>query len=535
MMRRLIAALMVLLAFSCAAMAERGPAVPADMLPVLDVQLPGGIKCPVYSGPGEEFLRAANGKASVSTNDWVQVFGSEGNWVMIRYGIDEERTRIGYLSESELPEDFFLAPLLRYQWEYGRAEALRAVEMTDDPFGSQAVMTSFDAGTVFITLHRMDDWWYVETIDGTQARGFIRAEDLKAVPVPYAETEQYAQAAAMLEDAGISCTVQGLYEKGLNRDLWFSLDNGGRIYYYAYGTDREFDPYDVTPWNFNDPQSMSDGDASKFIHHYLNLAAVIQQGNAPEEHLHPDYMGDLGQWNIEAAVSNILLRLESFGDQGLRLMLDALAAHDGQDTLNSLRARLASRILGALDKTPVDPAEGCAWYDALAVSQQDDLPRVDAALYEENPLYCAAAQALIDENDREYAIWPPLHDVDWGKARNVVALKVYRTKESSGGATIWANVSQSCYALYDGETARLVSGSWIPSRIEMKKDEGGAWILSDLIQAEDGTRYAPSIREFCGGDRELADQMMQGGYAGTDEYFLRYLSAHSFDSVVIEE
>ena len=63
-----------------------------------EIRFPGGNKYPVYSGPGKDYLRGARGKASVSTNDWIEVFGREDGWILIQYEIDSSQCRIGYIS-----------------------------------------------------------------------------------------------------------------------------------------------------------------------------------------------------------------------------------------------------------------------------------------------------------------------------------------------------------------------------------------------------------------------------------------------------
>lgn len=534
-MKRIVVLALLLSIMNTAGMAveENIHSMPDDMLPVLEIQLPEGHKCAVYSGPGEEFFRPSNGKAVVSTNDWVQVFGNDFGWVMIRYALSEGRTRIGYINEADLPEAFFIPYTLPYQFEYGRAVAKKNVKMTDDPFLSETAMLSFAAGTEFITLHRMEEWWYVETIHGEQARGFIRADQLETLPIPYQEKEHYAKAAALLEAAGITFTVRGLYEKGLNKDIYFALKNGSLLNYYAYGD--EFSPYDVTPWNVP-LDDMSEADASRFIHYFLNEAIDIQEGRAIEEHLQPDYQGNLGQRNMEAAVRNILFRLESFGNQGLSIMMDCLAAHDGNDSLNSLRAQLASRILGRRDKTPVDPQMGCEWYDALCLAIQDNLPHVEAATYEDDPLAQAAAQAIIDEKELiEYSHDSFFPDVDRNKAKYIIGVKIYKTKKTAKATVLWANVSETCYALYDGENAFLVSGQWAPCRLEMKKDQQGNWQLEKLIWPQDGELYSGSILAFCDGDRQLADHLMKGEYVDTDACFQKYLAANGYGRIQFED
>ena len=52
------------------------------------VTFSGNKKYDVYSAPDKTSLRGANGKAKVSTNSWIQVFGTENDWALIQYSID---------------------------------------------------------------------------------------------------------------------------------------------------------------------------------------------------------------------------------------------------------------------------------------------------------------------------------------------------------------------------------------------------------------------------------------------------------------
>lgn len=71
-------------------------------------------KWDVYSGPGTQYYREANGKASVSTNDWIQVFGREGEWVLIQYRVSGAKLRFGYVHQSALA-DPSLVPELKFE------------------------------------------------------------------------------------------------------------------------------------------------------------------------------------------------------------------------------------------------------------------------------------------------------------------------------------------------------------------------------------------------------------------------------------
>ncbi|MFQ9446546.1 MAG: hypothetical protein ACLR4A_03510 [Christensenellales bacterium] len=60
----------------------------------------------VYLGPGNNYPRAGKGKATVSTNDWVQVFGQYKGWLLIQYHIDVNQYRIGWINDDVLPAGY---------------------------------------------------------------------------------------------------------------------------------------------------------------------------------------------------------------------------------------------------------------------------------------------------------------------------------------------------------------------------------------------------------------------------------------------
>ncbi len=66
-------------------------------------QFPKGSTYEVYRGPGQSYGRSANGKASVSTNDTIRVYGIRGDWMLISYGISGGRTRYGWILAAGLP------------------------------------------------------------------------------------------------------------------------------------------------------------------------------------------------------------------------------------------------------------------------------------------------------------------------------------------------------------------------------------------------------------------------------------------------
>lgn len=201
-----------------------------------------------------------------------------------------------------------------------------------------------------------------------------------------AETVQ-DQAMMFLQEAGIAAD-------GVNRidnEIIVTLADGGTASLWTYG---DFDPFDLN-WRF---VSATDADVARYLDHALSLLAKLEAKipGASESQAR----------NYAVMVSNCLLDLERTGEQGLRILLAQLSAHDDTN-LNSLRARLASRLLGNLDNSPVDPAEGLAWYDALTLSVQDDLPLPDASAYVDDPFLAEVTSLLIahEEERRSWYSW----------------------------------------------------------------------------------------------------------------------------------
>ena len=151
------------------------PEIPYGSLGAQNIKFTGGRKYDVYSGPGTNYLRGGNGKAVVSTNDWIQVFGRENGWILIQYAITKDHMRFGWIPEKALPKNAQVggAGLVPVSATLGRA-----VTLTDDPLYSQAALISLPAGSRVTMLATMGDWAYVESASGSLVRGFVPMDAL---------------------------------------------------------------------------------------------------------------------------------------------------------------------------------------------------------------------------------------------------------------------------------------------------------------------------------------------------------------------
>ncbi len=116
----------------------------------------------VYAGPGKQYGRAANGKAAVSTNGWIQVFGEYDGWLMIQYAVGDTRWRIGWITKNALPQGVSVPPLNLIADDVYTLSGPWA--LTDDPLCSRAKLCTLPGdASVSLLAWLGDDWAYVRT------------------------------------------------------------------------------------------------------------------------------------------------------------------------------------------------------------------------------------------------------------------------------------------------------------------------------------------------------------------------------------
>ena len=157
------------------------PEIPHGDFQAQNIKFTSGKKYPVYTGPGTKYFRGANGKASVSTNDWIQVFGKIGDWIMIQYDITSSKMRIGYIEANALPKKFDVPSLY---FEPKPVYVSRNTIITDEPLKGETPLGKIiaDQQDCYFLADFGDGWWYIQTIlNGKSIWGFVRSADLQFV------------------------------------------------------------------------------------------------------------------------------------------------------------------------------------------------------------------------------------------------------------------------------------------------------------------------------------------------------------------
>ena len=149
------------------------PVTPTDFYTPETVTLRANEKYDVFAAPGRDSYRAANGKAVMSTNDWVQIFGEEDGWLLVQYDISRDRMRFGYIDASALPKGVEVQQLTWY--DLPEQTIKHNTTVTDDPLASGAAICSLEQGDQVRVLSEFDNWYYIETRDiaGRLLRGFV--------------------------------------------------------------------------------------------------------------------------------------------------------------------------------------------------------------------------------------------------------------------------------------------------------------------------------------------------------------------------
>ena len=175
MMKKLLCALLGMLLLLGTALADidasNAPEIPAGTLSASIVQFTSNQTYAVYSAPDSKSIRGAKGRARVSTNGWIQVFGSDGDWLLVQYDITDKHNRIGYIYKNALPKDVVVPELALTRVP---AVVNYDVAVTDDPLISQTPLAKLTENTSVTVLGTMGDWTYIEGVENkVRFRGFV--------------------------------------------------------------------------------------------------------------------------------------------------------------------------------------------------------------------------------------------------------------------------------------------------------------------------------------------------------------------------
>ena len=197
-MKRMISVFLLLLLLCSTATAEIAkkksidvrnvPVIPAGKLSAEVLPFTGNQTYAVYSAPDGKSIRGAKSRARVSTNGWIQVFGAEGDWILVQYDITKKHNRIGYIYKNALPRGVEVPEL---ELTHVAAVVNYNVEVTDDPLISREPLLKLTENSKVICLGTMGGWTYVEGEQaGKRFRGFVPTECLSGTVTSLTEAKR---------------------------------------------------------------------------------------------------------------------------------------------------------------------------------------------------------------------------------------------------------------------------------------------------------------------------------------------------------
>ena len=197
-MKKLVSLFLMLMLLCGTALAENAtvstvdtsnvPVIPEGTLSAQVIPFTGSQTYAVFSAPTKKSIRGAKGRARVSTNDWIQVFGAEDDWILVQYDISDKQNRIGYITRNALPKGVTVQAL-----NLTRAPAVvnYDVEVTDDPLISRTPLARLTENAKVTCLGTMGTWAYIEAKEkDVLFRGFVPADCLSGTVTTLREAEK---------------------------------------------------------------------------------------------------------------------------------------------------------------------------------------------------------------------------------------------------------------------------------------------------------------------------------------------------------
>ena len=159
----------------------RNPNAPAGIttLPEYQTFSYSGKAQGVYSGPSTRYYRANDGKATLG-GGVVRVWGTEGQWALIGYGLSNNLYRVGYIPKAALPKNLNVPELVLSSI---KTKTVSRAPLYDDPIISPREIFEIPAGTqiTFLAYENFSgNWAFIETTySGKPIRGFINKSHIR--------------------------------------------------------------------------------------------------------------------------------------------------------------------------------------------------------------------------------------------------------------------------------------------------------------------------------------------------------------------
>ena len=131
----------------------------------------------VYQGPGTNYYRSSNGKASYGARGAARVYGTDGEWLLIGYESGKGGYRIGYIHNYKFPKNVNASAIPVLSYAMLTATVNQNAPVTDDPVinGNNSAIEKLKKGTQVTFLAWVDSKHNWALIEYTSTKGTVRA------------------------------------------------------------------------------------------------------------------------------------------------------------------------------------------------------------------------------------------------------------------------------------------------------------------------------------------------------------------------
>ena len=170
------------------------------------------------------------------------------------------------------------------------------------------------------------------------------------------------------------------------------------------------------------------------------------------------------------------------GEEALNYMLAQFEKGGNDDLRGQIMMRLCKQILGNRNNVTDETLSPQEWFSSLSIRQETKLP--DFVYAGSNSL-----EKLVYDTE-------VMQHSDPRRGFTIIAPKIFGSYKEGNKLKVFVTTYSATYRLYDKALSEETGGI-IPATITYRKSDEGSYVLEEYKQAQDGSLFEKSIRQYC--------------------------------------
>jgi beta-lactamase regulating signal transducer with metallopeptidase domain len=170
------------------------------------------------------------------------------------------------------------------------------------------------------------------------------------------------------------------------------------------------------------------------------------------------------------------------GEKALNYMLAQFEKGVNDDLRGQIMMRLCKQILGNRNNVTDETLSPQEWFSSLSIRQETKLP--DFVYAGSNSLEKLVYDTEITQHS------------DPRRGFTIVAPKIFGSYKEGNKLKVFVTTYSATYRLYDKALSEEMGGI-VPAAITYRKKDEGSYIMEEYKQAQDGSLFVKSIRQYC--------------------------------------